>query len=103
MASDLLPFPAPGTDVLVLRDGRRVSLHAITPAARGVIADAVARMSPETSRRRFFTVRRQLSAPELDVLTEMDGVDRYAIGASATRPDNPCPLGRRAQPGSVAA
>jgi GNAT superfamily N-acetyltransferase len=87
MASDLLPFPAPGTDVLVLRDGRRVSLHAITPAARGVIADAVARMSPETSRRRFFTVRRQLSAPELDVLTEMDGVDRYAIGASATRPD----------------
>lgn len=87
MAPGIHPFPGTGTDTLVLRDGRRVSLHPITPAARNVIADAVARMSPETSRRRFFTVRRQLSAPELDVLTQMDGVDRYALGAMATRPD----------------
>jgi acetyltransferase len=54
----------------------------VTRAARPLIERAMTRLSPETSRRRFFTVRYRLSEAELDALTELDGVHRYAVGAS---------------------
>jgi GNAT superfamily N-acetyltransferase len=77
-----LDFPAPMT----LADGRVVAFGPITPAAKPLIQAAVARMSPETSRRRFFTVRRRLSDLELARLTELDGFDRFAIGAATRDP-----------------
>ncbi len=44
-------------------------------------------LSPESSRRRFFTPRFWLSDAELDRLTNLDGVDRYAIGATVASAD----------------
>jgi GNAT superfamily N-acetyltransferase len=69
-----------------LPDGRSLRFGPITPSARGLIERAMARLSPETSRRRFFTVRYRLSDRELDDLTNLDGVRRYAVGASVRTP-----------------
>ncbi len=64
-----------------LRDGRLLAIEPITPAARPLIERAMARVSPESSRRRFFTPRFRLSERELDALTVLDGHDRFALGA----------------------
>jgi GNAT superfamily N-acetyltransferase len=85
--SDSDPTTAQNPDSFRLRDGRPLRFGPITPAARGVIARAVQRLSPETSRRRFFTVRHQLSDAELDALTILDGIDRYAVGATVRAAD----------------
>ena len=85
--SPIVPFPMAAPEFLALRDGRRVAVRPITADARQLIADAVARMSVETSRRRFFTVRRSLSDAELDALTAMDGIDRFAFGAAVQHSD----------------
>lgn len=64
-----------------LRDGRLLAIEPITPAARPLIEQAMARVSAESSRRRFFTPRFRLSDRELDALTVLDGHDRFALGA----------------------
>ena len=64
-----------------------VTLQPVTPTARPMIAAAMARLSPETSRRRFFTVRYRLSDEELDRLTHLDGWTALAIAAVAHHPD----------------
>lgn len=77
---------APVARPLVLDDGAEVALAAVTPHAKPLIERAMARVSPESSRRRFFTVRRRLSDAELDALTRMDGWRRYAVGATFAGP-----------------
>lgn len=67
----------------VLADGRPVRIQPITPAAKPLLVAGLARISPETSRRRFFTVRHRFSEAELDALTRLDGDVRYAVGATA--------------------
>ena len=76
-----------GTETAVLADGRAVTLRPVTPAAKPLIAAALLRLSPESSRRRFFTPRFRLSDAELEALTNLDGIDRYAIGATVVHPD----------------
>jgi GNAT superfamily N-acetyltransferase len=66
-----------------------ITFAPITPAARSLMQAAMGRLSAESSRRRFFTVRRQLSDRELTRFTELDGWDRYAIGALAHAPGAP--------------
>jgi GNAT superfamily N-acetyltransferase len=91
MATVTAPRSAPTTPdgalPFRLRDGRPVWFGPVTPAARDVIVRALARLSPESSRRRFFTVRYQLSDRELDALTILDGIDRYAVGATVRSDD----------------
>ena len=74
---------------VVLVDGREVTLAPLTPAAKPLIAKGIERVSPESSRRRFFTVRRHFSERELDEMTTLDGWNRYAIGATASGADGP--------------
>jgi GNAT superfamily N-acetyltransferase len=74
-------------DAAVLADGRAVLLRPVTSASKPLIAAALLRLSPESSRRRFFTPRFRLSDAELDRLTDLDGIDRYAIGAIAVGAD----------------
>jgi GNAT superfamily N-acetyltransferase len=59
----------------------------VTPASKPLIREAMSRLSAETSRHRFFAVRRALSEQELNRLTDLDGTNRYAIGASVRHPD----------------
>lgn len=70
-----------------LTNGREVEFGLVTPEAAPLIQAAMGRLSEETSRRRFFTVRHQLSEHELARLTELDGWDRFAIGATGRLPD----------------
>ena len=65
---------------LTLANGYRAVVSPITPASKPLIAAGVARLSPESSRRRFFTPRFRLSERELDALTAVDGVRHYAFG-----------------------
>ncbi|MFO1317154.1 MAG: GNAT family N-acetyltransferase [Burkholderiales bacterium] len=74
--------PAPA-----LADGRPLWIGPVTPAAKPLIVRGLARISPETSRRRFFTVRRRFSDAELDALTDLDGSARFALGATVRAPD----------------
>ncbi len=85
----LLPLDAP----FRLADGRHLEFAPITPAARPLIERAMAGLSPLTSYRRFFSVRYQLSEEELDQLTILDGVQRYAIGATVREGDAPSGVG----------
>ena len=78
---------ASAVESAMLADGRAVLLRPVTPASKPLIAAALLRLTPESSRRRFFTPRFRLSGPELDRLTDLDGVDRFAIGATALHPD----------------
>ncbi len=87
MATMLAPTLDEFPDPLALHDGRVVTFGPVTPAAKPLIQAAVGKMSPETSRRRFFTVRHQLSDLELHRLTDLDGWDRFAIGAAAHSDD----------------
>ena len=79
----------PSRETVVLDDGRAVTILPITPDAKPLIARAIERVSPESSRRRFFTVRRRFSERELDEMTTLDGWNRYAIGAVGQGPEGP--------------
>ena len=79
MLTRVLPLPAPNESI-VLADGSRFVVRAITPASKPVIAAAMTRLSPQSIRRRFFAPRRELSELELQRLTAMDGWNQYALG-----------------------
>jgi GNAT superfamily N-acetyltransferase len=72
---------------LDLADGRTIRFGRLSPASRPLIEQAMLRLSPTTSRRRFFTVRYRLSERELDALTGPETPERLALGASAHFPD----------------
>ena len=71
----------------LLADGSRVIVQPVTPAAKPLIAAALARLSPESNRRRFFSLRYRLSDAELEQMTNLDGVNRYAVGATTATSD----------------
>jgi len=83
----------PRHERIVIDDGREVTLSPLTPAAKPLIAKGIERVSPESSRRRFFTVRRRFSERELDEMTTLDGWNRYAIGATSAGPEGPVGAG----------
>ena len=60
----------PLPETLRLANGYLASIDGITPAQRPVLEAAMLRLSPESSRRRFFTPRFRLSERELVFLTE---------------------------------
>lgn len=72
---------------LRLADGRRITIGRLTGSDRPLIEAAMLRLSPESSRRRFFTIRYRLSREELDVLTGPETPGRLALGAAARFPD----------------
>jgi GNAT superfamily N-acetyltransferase len=70
-----------------LANGYLATIGAITAASRPLIEAAMLRLSIESSRRRFFTPRVQLSEHELAFLTSPDGVRHYALGVSGRAVD----------------
>jgi len=74
---------------VVLADGRVVTLAPLTPAAKPLIAKGIERVSPESSRRRFFTVRRRFSERELDEMTTLEGPVGAAIARFARVAEDP--------------
>lgn len=65
----------------VLRDGSRVTLRPVRPSDKEILKRGFERLSPESRFRRFLTAKSALSDAELAYLTELDGVDHFALGA----------------------
>jgi GNAT superfamily N-acetyltransferase len=77
LKSTLTSYP----EAVSLRDGRKVAIWPVTPAAKPLIAAAMAGLSERSSRQRFFSVRYRLSEAELDRMTALDGYRAFALGA----------------------
>jgi len=75
-------FFRPAESTPRLSDGRPLRIGPVTPAAKPRIMRGRARISPATSRRRFFTVRCRFSEDDLEAMTNLDGHPRFAPGAA---------------------
>jgi RimJ/RimL family protein N-acetyltransferase len=64
-----------------LPDGALVLLRPIRPDDKGMLADGLRRLSPQSAQRRFLTPKRSFSRTELRYLTEVDGRDHVALVA----------------------
>lgn len=64
-----------------LPNGTRVRLRFIVPSDKALLAQGLARLSPDSRRLRFLVPKSQLSDAELRYLTEVDGRDHVAIVA----------------------
>lgn len=64
-----------------LSDGRRVALRLIRPTDREMLQAGFERLSPESRYARFMTSKARLTDGELSYLTDVDGVDHFAMGA----------------------
>jgi len=64
-----------------LLDGARVQIRPIRPDDKGMLADGLRRLSPQSAQRRFLTPKRSFSRAELRYLTEVDGLDHVAYVA----------------------
>ena len=61
------------------RTGEGIVFRYIRPDDKGRLAAALARLSPESQRRRFLMPKPRFSSSELRYLTEIDGFDHVAI------------------------
>ena len=68
-------------DHVTLRDGAHVLIRPIGPSDRDELAAGFERLSPESRYRRFFGPMKELSARELDRLTQIDHSDHEALVA----------------------
>ena len=68
-------------DEVTLPDGGRIYVRIVQPSDRPTFEEGWDHLSRETRLFRFLAPRDHLSAGDLDYLTEVDGVDHYAIGA----------------------
>lgn len=64
-----------------LRNGTEVVIRPIRPGDKALLADAIARLSPRSTRLRFLAPKNHLTITELQYLTEIDYVDHYALVA----------------------
>ena len=64
-----------------LRDGTRVRLRTIRSRDRLLLAEGFKHLSSESRYMRFFGVKKELTAKDLDYLTDIDGVNHFAVGA----------------------
>ena len=76
------------TDALALANGTQLLFRPIGPGDRDRLSRLFDRLSPESRRRRFLSPKRELTAPELAYLTDIDHVRHEAIGAVDQREDS---------------
>jgi GNAT superfamily N-acetyltransferase len=69
-----------------LRDGTEVLLRLVIPADKLLLKRGMDRFSAESRFHRFLGAKHDLTPNELDYLTEVDGVDHFALGALASGP-----------------
>ena len=68
-------------DEVILADGGRVYVRVVRPSDRPTFEEGWEHLSAESRLFRFLAPRDHLSSGDLDYLTDVDGVDHYAIGA----------------------
>jgi RimJ/RimL family protein N-acetyltransferase len=70
---------------LRLRDGRSVAIRPVIPADSAELAAAIRSADPDTLRRRFLGGAPHTTAAQVDRLTTLDYVDRFALAAADER------------------
>ena len=70
-----------------LADGTPVTLRLVQPEDKELVREGFARLSPTSRYLRFFTAKQHLTEAELAQLTELNGIDRLALGAVREGPD----------------
>lgn len=68
-------------ETVQLSDGQRIHLRPMRPSDKQMLLDGFERMSPDSRYARFMAPKSTLSERELAYLTEVDGIDHFAIGA----------------------
>lgn len=68
-----------------LRDGTKVVLRPIKPSDKEKLLEGFRRLSPESRYKRFLTSKNELTDSELRYLTEVDGIDHFALVALIRR------------------
>lgn len=76
-----------------LGDGTAVRLRVVRPEDRELLRRGFQRLSSESRYLRFMGPKPALSDDELDLLTDLDGVDRFAVGAERVDPEGGEPEG----------
>ena len=80
---EALRFTPDYREWLRLEDGTEVVLRLVIPADRLLLKRGMDRFSPESRYHRFLGAKHDLTDDELGYLTELDGVDHFALGAVA--------------------
>jgi acetyltransferase len=71
-----------------LSDGTEVLIRSIRPDDKALLIQGMEHLSPASRRARFLTAKPRLTSAELRYLTELDGLDHYALVAVlADHPD----------------
>jgi GNAT superfamily N-acetyltransferase len=73
-----------------LTDGTEVLIRAIRPDDKALLVQGMHDLSPASRRARFLSAKPRLTTSELRYLTELDGLDHYAL--IAVRADDPSRL-----------
>jgi GNAT superfamily N-acetyltransferase len=68
-------------EAVALSDGRVVHLRLIRSSDREMLREGFERLSPDSRYARFMAPKTKLSERELEYLTNVDGVDHFAMGA----------------------
>jgi len=68
-----------------LTDGQRVHLRLMRPSDKEMLREGFERLSPDSRYARFMAPKSKLTERELRYLTEVDGVDHFAMGAIRRR------------------
>lgn len=68
-------------EVVRLSDGQRVHLRLMHPDDKALLLAAFEQLSPDSRYARFMASKTKLTEQELRYLTEVDGVNHFAIGA----------------------
>lgn len=68
-------------ETATLKDGTPVVIRLVQPADRDLLQRGFEALSPDTRYLRFFGAKAQLTDAELRQLTELDGVNHFALGA----------------------
>ena len=76
-----MPSTTTHRQTATLRDGSQILVRRLAPADAPMLADGFARLSAESRRLRFLTLKPSLSESELRYLTHVDGHHHDALGA----------------------
>jgi GNAT superfamily N-acetyltransferase len=68
-------------ETVELSDGQRIHLRPMRPSDKQMLLDGFEQLSPDSRYARFMAPKSTLTDRELRYLTEVDGVDHFAIGA----------------------
>jgi len=74
-------YDASYEETVELSDGQRVYLRLARPSDKEMVLDGFERLSPDSRYARFMAPKSKLTDAELRYLTEVDGIDHFAIGA----------------------